>query len=125
MSVNIFGNGNNKVKMLTNHDFDSKGNLKNTDGLCTVMFYADWCGHCKRAKPIYSKISNLVCCQFSTAAVDCVLEKELASRMSVTGFPTFLQFKDGKLVSQYNGNSSESENLLLFICGGTYCAKKR
>lgn len=124
MSDHEFGE-NSKVKMLNKSNFDSHGNLKNSKGLCTVMFYADWCGHCKRAKPVYSEISKMVCCQFSTSAVDCVKQKELTETMKIKGYPTFLQFEDGKLKRQFDGNSSEHENLLYFVCGDTRCAKER
>lgn len=127
MSTHKFGNTKNKVKMLSSDDFDiERGVLKNKD-LYTIMFYADWCGHCQRAKPIYSKISNLVCCQASTAAVDCEAQKKLVNDLNnsklkqagfqVNGFPTFAQFNKGRFVRSYNAPSSDHERLLRFVTG--------
>jgi thiol-disulfide isomerase/thioredoxin len=122
MSRKKFGDIKNKVKMLTSGDFE-RGVL-NEKELYTIMFYADWCGHCQRAKPIYSKISNLVCCQSSTGAVDCEAQKQLVNDLNnlnigfkITGYPTFVQFKNGKFSRTYDAPSSDGTRLLKFITG--------
>ena len=116
---------NDKVKNLSVKDFEpSTGNLKKVSSTCTVMFYANWCGHCVNAKPKYGDISNLTCCQVLCSAVDCSSDKSVmsmlensSSHISIRGFPTFIQYKDGKFHREYLGDSSDKKSLLRFVLG--------
>ena len=55
------------------------------------MFYAPWCGHCKKAKPEieaaaeYFKDDRKV----TFAGVDCTIHDALCKSYEVTGYPTF------------------------------------
>lgn len=65
-----------------------------------VMFYAPWCGHCKRAKPHFvSAAAKMVKEDIpgKLAAVDCTSESELGKRFQIKGFPTIKYFKDGEV----------------------------
>jgi protein disulfide-isomerase-like protein len=59
-----------------------------------VMFYAPWCGHCKKFKPELEKAAavlrkeNLI-----VAKVDSTVEKDLAQKYKVRGYPTVKFFK--------------------------------
>lgn len=68
-----------------------------------VMFYAPWCGHCKKLKPDYSKAATELKGQM--VAVDCDLpgNMKLKSTYNITGFPTLSYFKGGKLQFPYGG----------------------
>ncbi|XP_078661185.1 uncharacterized protein LOC144905411 isoform X1 [Branchiostoma floridae x Branchiostoma belcheri] len=76
-----------------------------------VMFYAPWCGHCKRAKPEYVKAAELLKTDgisATLAAVDCTKHSEVCQTHDVKGYPTFKLVKDGAQVSDYNlGRTSE------------------
>jgi len=66
-----------------------------------VMFYAPWCGHCKRMKPDWMSVAQTlhVDPKFShhkLAAVDATKEVGLAERFKVKSFPTIKYFKDGE-----------------------------
>lgn len=50
------------------------------------MYYADWCGHCKRAKPDFEKLPAK-----NAEAIDCTQPEE-ARRYGVRGFPTYRFF---------------------------------
>merc|ERR1712224_467687 len=59
-----------------------------------AMFYAPWCGHCKRAKPHFGSASHKVDMPF--VAVDCTeAGKAICSTYRVGSYPTFLHFKNG------------------------------
>jgi len=81
-----------------------------------VMFYAPWCGHCKAAKPEYTKAAA----QFSSdkkrafAAVDCTKYSKICDQFSVPGFPTFRYFSYGKNDFPYEGGRTE-ENFIAFM----------
>lgn len=61
-----------------------------------VKFYAPWCGHCKKMAPDYEKAAvalkekNIPVCK-----VDATIDKDLAKRYAIRGFPTLLWFEDG------------------------------
>ncbi|XP_037945854.1 protein disulfide-isomerase A3-like [Teleopsis dalmanni] len=72
-----------------------------------VMFYAPWCGHCKRLKPEYAKAAELVKNDdppITLAKVDCTeAGKETCSKFSVSGYPTLKIFRGDEVSQDYNG----------------------
>eukprot|EP00092_Neocalanus_flemingeri_P060104 GFUD01071999.1.p1 GENE.GFUD01071999.1~~GFUD01071999.1.p1 ORF type:complete len:414 (+),score=147.69 GFUD01071999.1:53-1243(+) len=64
-----------------------------------VMFFAPWCGHCKRLAPVWeemaSKHNKDVDSEVSIAKVDCTIATALCSAQDVTGYPTLKFFKNG------------------------------
>ncbi|XP_020288215.1 protein disulfide-isomerase A3 [Pseudomyrmex gracilis] len=72
-----------------------------------VMFYAPWCGHCKRLKPEYAKAAELLIGNdppITLAKVDCTESgKETCNKYSVSGYPTLKIFEGNELRSDYNG----------------------
>ncbi|XP_077869020.1 protein disulfide-isomerase A5-like [Saccoglossus kowalevskii] len=76
-----------------------------------VMFYAPWCGHCKKAKPEFTsaaetfKDNNKV----AYAAVDCTAETEICSTYDVSGYPTLKYFNYGKNPQAYMGGRTEQD----------------
>ena len=84
-----------------------------------TMYYADWCGHCKTAKPEFEKLVakspvdvNGVKCNVRLVSPE--KQPELAKGKPVKGFPTFLmETPDGKMV-EYKGPRSTT-GYLAFI----------
>jgi len=90
-----------KVIILTQTTFDELVTKDSGDWL--IEFYAPWCGHCKRLAPTWEDLahSNPL---FKVAKVDCTIEKDLATRFGVKGFPTIKFFKNGQTeVIDYKG----------------------
>ncbi len=73
------------------------------------MFYAPWCGYCKRMKPDYSAAATALKNKAILAAVNCELSDNngLRKTYNVTGYPTLLFFKNGKVVYPYYGENNE------------------
>lgn len=72
-----------------------------------VMFYAPWCGHCKRMKPDYltaAKELHAAGFQHCMAMVDCTENPELAEEYEISGFPTIKLYINGKYVKDYTGS---------------------
>lgn len=73
-----------------------------------TMYYADWCGHCKTAKPAFQKLANsgpVVVngkkCSFQMVSPE--KEPEKAKGKPVKGFPTFLFESPQGEVVEYKG----------------------
>ena len=64
-----------------------------------VMFYAPWCGHCKKMKPEYTAAAsklNQLGIKGKLVAVDAQKESSLGSRYAIRGYPTLKYFKNGE-----------------------------
>uniref|UniRef100_A0A2P2HY11 Protein disulfide-isomerase n=1 Tax=Hirondellea gigas TaxID=1518452 RepID=A0A2P2HY11_9CRUS len=92
------------VLELGDEDFDSK--LADID-TALVMFYAPWCGHCKKLKPEFARASiDLIANDppVSLVQVDCTeAGKDTCGKYSVSGYPTVKIFKSGELSTDYKG----------------------
>jgi thiol-disulfide isomerase/thioredoxin len=73
-----------------------------------TMYYADWCGHCKNAKPGFQSLANSgpVVVNGKKCTVQMISpekEPEKAQGKPIKGFPTFLfESPDGQIV-EYKG----------------------
>lgn len=75
-------------------------------GVVFVDFYADWCGPCKMTGPIIEELAKeLTNVKFVKINVD--ENPDLASQYSIFSIPTFLIFKEGKVVHQMVGAMSK------------------
>ncbi|CAN8013354.1 unnamed protein product, partial [Ixodes persulcatus] len=70
-----------------------------------VMFYTNWCGHCKRAKPEFAGAAEKLKDdpKVAFAAVDCTEQSAVCGAYDVGGYPTIKYFSYLKTQSEYNG----------------------
>jgi protein disulfide-isomerase A1 len=74
-----------------------------------VLFYAPWCGHCKKFHPEYEKAATTLRKEnLYLAKVDATAEKKLAEKFEIQGFPTVKLFIKGQPI-EYTGGRKESE----------------
>lgn len=77
-------------------------------GISFVMFFAPWCGHCKRLAPVWEHLGKKFFGNenVNIAKVDCTLyaNKNLCNEQEVDGFPSLYLYRDGQKVSEYNGS---------------------
>ncbi|XP_058460976.1 protein disulfide-isomerase A3 [Malaya genurostris] len=96
--------GEADVLDLTDSDFSTRVAETETT---LVMFYAPWCGHCKKLKPEYAKAAEILRGEdppIALAKVDCTEGgKDTCSKFSVSGYPTLKIFKNGEVSQEYNG----------------------
>ena len=88
-----------------------------------LFFYAEWCPHCKTAKPIWNdlkseyenKIINGYQVQFTE--INCSTEtaevEEMMNKYNVEGFPTIKLLKDGQII-EYDAKPSK-DTLVQFL----------
>jgi len=80
------------------------------NGVTFVKFFAPWCGHCKRLAPTWEDLGKKFVGHpdVDIVKVDCTLDvnKNLCNEEEVEGFPTVFLYKNGKKISEYNGNRS-------------------
>lgn len=81
-----------------------------------VMFYAPWCGFCKKFKPDFSDAAAELSSNSKDVAETGVLaaidldrqeNARIKERFNITGFPTLLYFVNGKVVFPYGGEHTK------------------
>nr|XP_034307085.1 protein disulfide-isomerase A5-like isoform X1 [Crassostrea gigas] len=103
-----------KVNHLTSKDF--KSFLKSKSSVL-VMFYAPWCGHCKKAKPEYQTAADKLAKESDSkvfAAVDCTTNEDICKTEKIDGYPTIKLYSDGNYMADYN-EDRKSENFYNFL----------
>jgi thiol-disulfide isomerase/thioredoxin len=88
-----------------------------------LFFYADWCPHCKAAKPIWNELKTeyenktINGYQVIFTEIDCSEEttevEKLMNQYSVEGYPTIKLLKDGQVI-EYDAKPSK-ETLTKFL----------
>lgn len=62
--------------------------MENNDKKTLVLFYADWCGHCKRLAPEWASLENSNDTDVQLVKINGDENKELMNKFEVDGFPT-------------------------------------
>lgn len=92
------------IKELNENNFNE--NTKN--GLKLVEFYTAWCGYCQKQRPILNELSEN---NIWIGTIDADKNPELVKQYAISGFPTFLLFKEGRVIAKLSGYHEKSELL--------------
>lgn len=112
-----FLNREGMSNLLNHNNIDESVSEKKT----AVLFYADWCGHCKKFMPTWTKVSDELdeSSPVVLAKFDCTKSSEDANvqavmkKYNVQGFPSVLLFENGE-VKEFEQERNES-NLKSFL----------
>ncbi len=89
--------------------------LNNKEGYF-VLYYADWCGHCRDTKPSWIKLANKISPEFNVCVLDCVKYTKFSNKLGIKGFPTIKVYDHtGKYLENFN-NSRDIKGYLSGIC---------
>jgi len=103
------------VVVLTSANFDEITSKTSGSNTVLVEFYAPWCGHCKSLEPKYEEAATQLKSKgIILGKVDATVEKDLAEKFSVTGYPTLKYFRDGKPYD-YEGARNNPEAIIEFM----------
>jgi len=69
--------------------------------------WAPWCAPCRGMTPILEAISEEEKTTVDVVKLDASVEMELVQELGVTGLPTFLVYKNGKIVGSSVGATSK------------------
>lgn len=89
------------IQELNDKNFDTH----TKEGLKLVEFYTDWCGFCQKQKPVIEDLSKNGVWIGTLNADD---YKEIAETHGITGFPSFILFKNGQIISKLSGFHDKS-----------------
>ncbi len=100
--------------MSKHQSFDS---LINSDVSVLVDFHATWCGPCKTLTPILEQVKRTLGDSIKIIKIDIDKNPTLASNLNVSGVPTLMVFKGGKLTAKKSGVIPAQEIIRLIQTG--------
>ena len=97
------------VKMIDKNNFEE---VKNSDKLVLLDFYADWCGPCRMVAPILHEIAEERP-DVIVGKINVDDEPGLAEAFGVYSIPTLVVMKNGAVVRQTSGARPKAQLLAL------------
>ena len=94
------------LKTLNNQNL--KKEINTSDGLLIIEVGATWCGSCHIMEPVLKEINREYHNDLTIGRIDIAYAEELAEKYGINDLPTYLFFKNGKLVDHLVGSLSRA-----------------
>ena len=78
-----------------------------------ILFFMRSCGHCIATKPIWDEVANDGIMNMVNVSSDNVPDS-----LDITGFPTMIVVKDGKVSKRIDGSRTDKKELTKELTGG-------
>lgn len=88
------------MKNTTKNTF--KNDVLDSKKTVLVDVWAEYCGPCRAMAPILQQILDENS-EIEIVKIDAQTEMDLAQQLDVTGLPTFMVYKNGKLINSHTG----------------------
>ncbi len=94
-------NQTNTVHAVGDDDFDAQ--VRQSDKLTLVDFWAEWCGPCKMIAPIVEELAEEYDGRLKVCKLDVDQNQRTTQEYAVRSIPSLLFFKDGEVVETVVG----------------------
>lgn len=98
-----------EVIKLNNENFNKE--VKESNKVVLVDFYADWCGPCKMMSPIIDKIAEEIGDKAKICKLNVDDAQDIAFEYNVMSIPTLIIFKNGTVFDKFVGLQDKTELL--------------
>lgn len=90
------------------NDNDFEAQVLQASGPVVVDFWAEWCGPCKAMSPLVDELAGEVGEAVKVVKINIDESPNAPTKYGVRGIPTFMIFKDGKVVDTKVGSMSKT-----------------
>ena len=80
-----------------------------------VEFWAKWCGYCRMVEPVVNDLAAGRAGQLKVLKADVDAEPDLARRFTVKATPTFMLYRNGRLLGRMDGAPKEKIELVQWL----------
>jgi thioredoxin 1 len=95
------------IGTLSDNTFDEE--VKGSDELVLVDFWAEWCGPCKMIAPTLEELSREYAGKMRVFKLNVDDNPDVARRFEVMSIPTLILFKDGEAVQRLIGAKGKGQ----------------
>ena len=119
LNIPFLGGNKEDDYQLVNQEDDNDVISDNSNSVKVILFYADWCNHCKKMKPEWEKASDKLNNQvlnnkmIKMVALNGDENMELVEKHDIVGYPTILAEVNGEIKTMEE--EPNQENIYNFL----------